>query len=354
MISYYPWSEDVLGECLAGHDRGELPTLDLELTAKCTYASCIYCDSKPEVGRRHRNELNYRETEKLLEDASKLGLRWIYSCGLGEPLEDTRFGKLVETASHLGVRVSIFTNAISVDRARARWLHEHGACLIVKLDTFDEATFDVILGKKGAAHKIYKAVEFLLGAGYGRHCEDGHTDLAFSIVPTSLTFSQIDGVNQLNDVIEFAKENNIFPSIGELEQAGRVLDKKSYGNLAISGKDMLLLKEKVERLLWEGYTRPICPTIITGLHIDNVGECVVDRETGLNCKWFLLKEPMVRELGNVRKDDLATLYQAARAYRRHCFEANGNGVRRCESVEYVFGGCGGSPRRIIELARQHL
>ena len=69
MITYYPWSEEVLSKCLAGHNRGELSTLDLELTAKCTHASCIYCDSRPEVGSRHPNELNQRETEKLLEDA---------------------------------------------------------------------------------------------------------------------------------------------------------------------------------------------------------------------------------------------------------------------------------------------
>lgn len=348
MITYSPWSEEVLNECLAGHDRGELSTLDLELTAKCTHASCIYCDSRPRVGSRHPDELNFRETEKVLGDAKKLGLKWIYACGLGEPLEDLRFERLIKTASKLDVRLSIFTNGTLINEEKAKWLHKNKVCLILKLDTFEEATFDRILGEKGTAQRIYEAVKLLLDVGYGKNCENGRTDLAFSIVPTQLNIRDID------KVINFAKENNIFPSVGELEQAGRAFEEKIYHGLALDTREMLSLKKKVEGLLWEGYTRPICPTIITGLHIDNVGNCVVDLETGLNCKWFLLKEPMVKMLGNVRKGDLATMFKAVRSYRKKCFETNSNGLRNCESIEYIFGGCGGSPRKIIQLARRHL
>lgn len=348
MITYYPWSEEVLNKCLSGHDRGELSTLDLELTAICTHASCIYCDSRPEVGSRHPNELNYREAEKLLKDAKKLGLRWMYTCGLGEPLEDSRFKRLVEIAYTLRIRLSVFTNGILIDKKMAKWLHKNKVCLILKLDTLNGMVFDKILGKKGTAPKIYKAIELLLDVGYGKNCGYDYTDLAFSIVPTLLNIDDIDVV------IKFASENNIFPSVGELERAGRALENKTYIDLALDKEEMLSLKEKVEKLLWKGYTRPICPTIITGVHIDDIGNCVVDSETGLNCKWFLLREPMTKILGNVRKDSLVTMFKSVREYRRRCFETDGNGVRHCESVEYVFGGCGGSPRKIIQLARRHL
>jgi len=348
MITYYPWSEKVLKECLSGHTRRELYTLDLELTAKCTQASCIYCDSRPEVGRRHINELNLRETTKLLTDGKKLGLKWIYACGLGEPLEDVRFKGLVEMISKLDARLSLFTNAILIDKEKAKWLYDNRVCLILKLDTFEEETFDKILGKKGAARRIYDALELLLDVGYGKRSENGSTDLAFSIVPTRLN------IHDIENVIKFAKENNIFPSVGELERAGRTLEGTTYHDLALDDKETLALKKEVERLLWKGYTRPICPTIITGVHIDNVGNCVVDLETGLNCKWFLLGEPAVRILGNVRTDELASMFQAVKEYRKKCFDRNSNGVRECESVNYVFGGCGGNPRKIIQLARQHL
>lgn len=348
MIIYYPWSEKVLNECLASYDKGEMPTLDLELTAKCTQASCIYCDSRPDVGARHPNELNFRETEKLLKDGKKLGLRWIYSCGLGEPLEDSRLERLVESASDLGIRVSLFTNGVLIDNKKARWLHENEVCLILKFDTREESTFDRILGRSGTAAKIYQAVELLLNAGYAKDSGEGFTDLAFSIVPTSLN------VGHIENVIEYAKDNNIFPSIGELEQAGRVFEKQAYSDLALSKEATLSLKALAERLLWKGYTRPVCPAVITGVHVDNVGNCVVDSETGLNCKWFLLQEPLVKVIGSVRKNDLSTLIDEVRSYRQSRFLMNGNGVRYCESMDFAFGGCGGSPKRIIQLARAHL
>jgi MoaA/NifB/PqqE/SkfB family radical SAM enzyme len=349
MITYYPWSKEVLEECLSGHDRGELTTLDLEFTAKCTTASCIYCDSRPEVGNRHPHELNFRHTEKLIRDAKKLGLRWIYACGLGEPLEDSRFEKLVELAAQLEIRLSIFTNGVLIDKEKAKWLHDNKVSLLLKLDTFNRENFDKILGIKGTAIKIYNTINLLLDAGYGKNCKTGYTDLAFSIVPTAFT------INDIDDVIVYAKKNNIFPSIGELEQSGRSSG-SNYANLALNHKQMDSLKKKVDELLWEGYTRPICPTIITGVHIDNVGNCIVDQETGLNCKWFLLGEPMEKELGSIREKnfDLAKIFKDARIYRADCFNKKDNGVHRYESTKFVFGGCGGNPQEIIPLARDHL
>jgi MoaA/NifB/PqqE/SkfB family radical SAM enzyme len=277
-----------------------------------------------------------------------MGLKWIYSCGLGEPLEDVRFKGLVEIASKFDIRVSLFTNGILINKETAKWLHANKVCLILKLDSFEETTFDKVLGKKGTATKIYDALNLLLDVGYGQLDDPSYTDLAFSIVPTRLN------IHEIEKVIEFAKEHNIFPSVGELEQAGRTLEGTTYQNLALNNNETLSLKEKIENLLWKGYTRPICPTIITGVHIDHIGNCIVDSETGLNCKWFLLKEPAVKILGNIRTDNLTTMFRAVRDYRKKCFYGNGEEVHQCELVEYVFGGCGGRPCKIIQLARQHL
>ena len=325
-----------------------MPTLDFEFTARCTHASCIYCDSRPEVGQRHPNELNWRETERLLREGRRLGLKWLYACGLGEPLEDVRFQRIVETASDLGVKLSVFTNGILIDKELARWLHDHDVHLILKLDTFDESAFDTILGKKDAARKTYDALDFLLASGYGQSGRGNHTDMAFSIVPTRLNMGTIE------DVLKFAKANNIFPSVGELEQAGRALEGTTYSDLSLSAEEIRSLREMVEALTWKGYKRPICPTILTGVHIDNIGNCVVDSETGFNCKWFLLRDPVVRVLGNVRQHELAALFQSTKEYRKKCFDANGKAIKYCESVDYVFGGCGGSPKEIVRIARDHI
>lgn len=347
MIVYYPWSKEVLDECLKAHDNNEIPTLDLELTAKCTHASCIYCDSRPTVGLRHPDELNYRETEKVIRETKDLGLRWVYTCGLGEPLEDGKFRKLIELLYSLDIRISLFTNGILIDKKKAKWLYDNGVCIILKLDTFDEDKFDEILGIKGRARKIYDALGYLLDSGYGK-TSGKYTELALSIVPTQLSCGGIE------DILGFAKKNNVFPSIGELEQAGRALENGFFSELALDTTQMEELKKRVDELLWSDYKRPICPTIITGVHVDNVGRCVVDQETGLNCKWFLLCEPLVKIIGNVKSEKILDLNAKVRQYRRSCFENNKDGVKKYESINYVFGGCGGNPREIIKIAREHL
>ncbi len=347
MNTYLPWSTQVLDECLRVHDAGGLPTLDIELTAKCTFASCIYCDSKPAVGEKHPNELTTDEILHVIREASDRGLQWVYSCGLGEPMEDDKLRAMIDGAWSIGVRFSLFTNAIGIDRSTAKWLHQRGVCLIVKLDSLDEGRFDAILGVKGAARKVFNAIDDLLIAGYGDSTADGLTNLAFSIVPTSINLRDIP------DVVGFAGRCNAFPSVGELEQAGRVMDEKGYHELAVEPNELDRLKVLMEQLQWQGYTRPVCPTIITGLHLDNIGNCVVDADTGLNCKWFMLREPRTRIIGNVRESSLVNLLAKVMEYRQSCFQTNVEAISECRRTNYVFGGCGGSPTEVIRISEAH-
>lgn len=347
MIMYYPWSQEVLQECLSAHSKGKISTLDLELTAKCSKVNCIYCDSRPDVGVRMQNELNAREREKIILNAKKLGVKWIYSCGLGEPFEDPSITRIIEVASKNNIRISLFTNGILIDEGKAKWLNDNGVCLILKMDSLIEDDFDKLLGKKGAANKIYASMNFLLKAGYNK-INNGNTNLALSIVPTSVNY------NYILDIVKYCLDNNIYPSIGELEKAGRAAERSTYNELSVSQEETLDLKQRLEDLLWKGYSRPICPTIITGIHIDNIGQCTVDLETGLNCKWFMLTEPMVHKIGDIRSNDIQTLFSSVSEYRRECFSKKNNGVENAEKVCFPFGGCGGSPRNIIKLARKYL
>lgn len=346
---YYPWSEEVFSSTFNAYKQGHLATLDLELTAQCSRADCIYCDSKPYVGKKASNELSRQAVEKLLKDAVALQCYWIYTCGLGEPLEDDNFWFLVEQAHKYGVRISLFTNALFINKENAKLLKKYGVCLIVKLDTLNSKNFDIILNRKGSAEKIYQALEYLLAEGYGKCDNDNITDIAVSIVPSKLS---IDG---LEDVINYAKKNSIFPSIGELEQAGAMLiNSKHYYDLALTAEEITTIRKQVDTLISSNYTRPICPTIITGLHIDVNGNCVVDRKTGLNCKWFLLKEPDTLNLGNIKDNKLSDLLQKAKEYRTKCFANNKEHIQELKNIRYEFGGCGGSPHKVVTLAEQIL
>lgn len=345
MISYLPWSKKVLEECLLAQQKGQIPALDFEFSAKCTYANCIYCDSKPVVGLAKDGEVTYEEIAKVLEEAKQYGLRWMYSCGLGEPLEDVKFDKTIEKANSLGIQTSIFSNGIAIDSLeKAKWLHENNVSIILKLDTFKEATFDKILGIKGAAAKVYQALDYLLQAGYGKKLDGNHTRLAFSIVPTSLNIDDIE------DVFKFAIQHNVFPSIGELEQAGVAFSAKRFGELDI-GEKIKNLKSRMDELWGGSYCRPMCPVILTGLHINHLGDCTVDSETGLNCKWFMLKESKMEKIASIRDSLVYEIFRKVKENKEDLFRKNSEVIEEQGKVHHLFGGCGGSPRNIINMAK---
>lgn len=348
MIEYLPWSKQTLYNSLALQKKGSIPTLDVELTAKCTGASCIYCDSKPTVcGLAQLGEIDFDSMKKMILDLKSHGLKWIYTCGLGEPLEDTKFWNTIHFLKENSIQISIFTNGVFIqDINTAKELKECNVNIILKMDTFDENKFDTILGGKGIATKIYAARDYLLEASYGERY--GYTNLAFSIVPTSLS---VDGISK---VVSFAKKYGIFASIGELEQAGEVINNNLNESLGISKEKVLELKKIADDYIEGSYMRPICPCILTGLHIDNLGNCVVDRDTGLNCKWFLLRDPCTIELGNIKKENILSLFDKVCSYRKKCFEKNLDMIKTSCNLSYVFGGCGGNPKDIISLALDNI
>jgi hypothetical protein len=216
--------------------------------------------------------------------------------------------------------------------------------LILKLDTFDEERFDKILGIKGAASGVYRGLDYLLQAGYGKRLDGDNTRLAFSIVPTNLNIDDIE------DVFVFAMQHDIFPSIGELEQAGVAVCEKRFGELDI-GEKIKNLKLKMDKLWGGSYCRPMCPVILTGLHIDHLGNCTVDSETGLNCKWFMLKEAKMKEIATIRECSIDEIFEKVKKNKTDLFEKNFESINEYEKVEHLFGGCGGSPKNIIKLAK---
>lgn len=343
---YLPWSKKTLNECLSFQSKGLLPSLDLELTAKCSRCSCIYCDSKPGVSSTiDFQEISIEAIMQSLNECVQLGLKWVYTCGLGEPLEDDKFWNIIHFLAGHDIRLSIFSNGVFIqDIETARELKKCGVCIILKMDTFDEGQFDRILGKIGVAKLIYTARDYLLSAGYAQ--TTNYTDLAFSLVPTSLSLQGIPSV------IDFCKKYNIFASIGELERAGNVINNNLTPTLGISDTECERLKRIADDYIEGCYMRPICPCIMTGLHIDNVGNVVVDRITGLNCKWFLLSEPDIHIIGNIYNSSIVDLFAKVNDYRLRAFQLNKDTINSSFNVSYVFGGCGGNPRDIIQLVRE--
>lgn len=344
MLEFAPWSKKVLESNVEYQKKGYMPVLDLELSAQCTGACCVYCDSKPNVGCAHAGEIDWPALLEVMKQSTELGLKWVYTCGLGEPMEDGKFWDLIDFLKFHNIHLSMFTNGLFIkDNYIAKELKSAGVNIILKMDTFDEKKYERILNKKGAARRIYEANEYLLNAGYGS--KDGkYTDLAYSIVPTIFSY---DGIPE---VIDFAEKNGIFPSIGELENAGNVYRKGIKDVLDVNSEDLLNLKKLADNYSNGDYKRPICSAILTGIHIDNMGDCIVDRTSGLNCKWFLLTEPDVYKIGNIRNISVKHLFDKVNEYRKQQFTKNNNLFKKYIEEEVVFGGCGGNIKEVFKLA----
>ncbi len=304
-LEYYPWSPKILDDALGKYTDGKIPTAYLELTAKCSYCQCLYCDSR--VGMADPVELTFQEIKELILNLKKLGLQWLFICGLGEPREENHFFDILKFLKNQNINVSFFTNGLAYEEKDVNLLKKYNANIILKLDTFDEKVFDKILYKKGAGRKIYKFVDTLIQTNFIKVNSDNETNLAFSIIPTRLNLKTIP------KVINFCKKYNIFPCIGEMEYAHRA--KLYYKELLIKDGDLIGLKAKIDKILGYPYERALCQGIIPSLHINNIGKVIIDKKTGLSCGWFFQEDPTYIEIGDVRSNSLSDVVHNMNEYR---------------------------------------
>lgn len=336
MISYLPWSKQTLSSVLESFVLGNMPILDLELSALCKhrirYGGCVYCDSS--AGVPHSDELTIEEVRLLVLSAQRdLDLQWIYGCGLGEPTDDRKFRALVEFAASRDIYTSVFTNGLNCTKEYLQFLYDHNVCLLIKCDSLNPNVFSRLLGTDDirVAKSIYDAIETALDVGFGKLDVAGSSRLALSIVPTQYNKDDI------LEVVSFCKENNLFPLLGQLEYAGR--GKDVFDALALSNDELMKIKRNVEEVLGQSYEIPICPAGISGMHITNIGECVVHQDTGLSCPWFDLYDPITVTLGNIRTVSIKELWASVREYRKKQLKRTLQWMNETEPD--IFGGCGG-------------
>lgn len=338
VIEYKLWSSSLLEEALDDFSKGKLPCLDLEFSSKCNLklntSGCIYCDSFDKVGKKFSAEMNLEEIKDIIDQGIKLGLKWVYICGLGEPKDDP---KLYDTVSYLhenGIKVSMFSNGVNFSDFDIKFFHDRRVNLIIKCDSLNPRILNEILGGKRAtdqkiAESIYFTIDRLIKVGYSQNKDE--PDLALSLVPTKIN------IDHILEVVIFCKQWNLFPLIGELEKAGKAA--KKYEKLTPTKSQMEKLALEINKILEQNYEVPICPATITSLHINNIGDYVVHKASGSSCPWFFMEEPEVEIIGNIRKVKLETALNQLILIRQQIQQS------RCLSsekkVNHIFGGCSG-------------
>ena len=93
--------------------------------------------------------------------------------------------------------------------------------------------------------------------------EDNATNICASIVPTQIN------KEQLPNIIDWCFSHNIFPLIGDLEDAGK--GKALFDKLKIRETELQSLKNYIFEKHGEDYTIPICPSVLFGVHINHKG-----------------------------------------------------------------------------------
>lgn len=329
MMQYKPWAKEEVNSIIRQSDK-KLPILDIQLGGACNL-NCIYCDT-PKYGAPCSVNLN--SVKRLINEGD---ISWIYVCGLGEPTASANLRHLkqiLQWCKEKNIGLSMFSNMLNLDRELLDYINDGTLHVLFKLDTFDKKKMAFLYGKdKGdIILKNYQALKEVI------HTGNGVTNLGASIVPTSVNY------DELPSIIDYCMENGIFPLIGQLEDAGNC--SKIYKDLEVKEEDLVKIRNYLLQKYGVDYEMPTCPATISGIHVTNTNDIILDKRTGLSCPWFWLDEPQLEVIGNIQNMSYDEIVKKILEYR----SSKLSNVEEMEKhIElYPFGGCGGNAKKLLK------
>lgn len=330
MVEYEPWSTNVINESIIKYKNRELSMLDIELSGVCNY-KCIYCDSPD---KSVVCKIPFERVDEILQTDK---VTWVFVCGLGEPTVAKNYEhliKLLDSCKRNNVKCSVFTNLSNLTSELEEYIKHDVLYLLFKYDSSDEKVINDIYSPTSAKAQVnnIKKIEKLV------RIKGDTTNLAASIVPTRLNRGEI------TKIVEHCLSAGIFPFVGELENSGKAVE--CYDSLSLSRQELENIKMQIEDKMGCNYILPVCPTVISGIHIDCDSKVVVDKFSGLSCHWFWLEEPESEIVMDF--DGEATLENISKkiiSIRNRRFDQV---VQAADSVQsLVFGACGGDIKALL-------
>jgi radical SAM protein with 4Fe4S-binding SPASM domain len=135
-------------------------------TGRACNLRCRYCFAGS--GTPLAGELTTPELLAAIDQAVALGARVIPIVGGGEPTLNPDLTAIVGHIAARGALPGVFTNGIRVTAALARRLFEQNAYVVAKLNSFDDAVEDDLVGRAGASRAIKRGLRRLQDAGFNR------------------------------------------------------------------------------------------------------------------------------------------------------------------------------------------
>lgn len=328
MMQYKPWKKEEVNSIINESNK-KLPVLDIQLGGACNL-SCIYCDT-PKYGLPCSVDLS--SIERLMNDGN---VKWVYVCGLGEPTAPANLNHLkqiLKWCKEKNIGLSMFSNMLNVDNELLDYIDDGTLNVLFKLDTFDKEKMSYLYGKDrgDTILKNYQSLKEVT------HAENGVTNLGASIVPTSVNY------DELPTIIDYCMENGIFPLVGQLEDAGNC--SKVYKDLEVNEEDLIKFRKYISQNYGVDYEMPTCPATISGIHVTNTNNVILDKRTGLSCPWFWLDEPQLQVIGNIQDMDYREIVKNIFDYRKSKLPDVEEMEKHTEL--YPFGGCGGNAKKLL-------
>lgn len=293
---------------------------------------CVYCDTPS-------YDLPCSLCLESIENFISSGkIQWVYGCGLGEPTATGNIETLKQVlyiCKKYGTKVSIFSNVVNLDNELLDYIDEGTLHILFKLDSLNPKVMNYLYGidKSSILLENYEKLKEVV------HVKNGTTNLGVSIVPTIPNYSDVF------KIIDFCMDYNMYPLIGQLEEAGKC-HHLIFNELALDDKKLMSLNSYIEYNYGVKYQIPICPATIFGVHVTNFNNVIVDRRSGLSCGWFRLLNPEMITLGSILNTTLEKITKTIIDYRKEMLPLV---ISEEKELEYKpFGGCGGDTKRLFE------
>jgi radical SAM protein with 4Fe4S-binding SPASM domain len=178
-----------------------------------------------------------------IRQCKDLGAKSIVIIGGGEPTIQPEFRELISYIFNLGLVPVVFTNGTAIDQHLARFLFEHDASILLKLDSTNADTQDTLAGFRGASEIASTALKSLSQSGYMQN-SIGELRLGISFVSTLANASEIPSL------WKFCREAGIYPNHELLILRGAARSNRHF--LELANERVAKLKEEL-RLIDRSY-----------------------------------------------------------------------------------------------------
>jgi radical SAM protein with 4Fe4S-binding SPASM domain len=212
--------------------RNGLLSLELELSRACNLR-CIYCYASS--GAPKENELLLPEILRVIDEAVEMGAKKIIVLGGGEPLMYPELFTVIDYILNKNIEVDLFTNGLLMDNEKAQKLYERNVGVVMKMNSRDKDTQDILAGVKGTFSSIEKGIAALKEVGYP---DKNHTLGVETIICRH-------NYDELPDLWRWARNQDVIPYVEMMTFQGRA---KENPELEVSMKEIQTLFENLAKI----------------------------------------------------------------------------------------------------------